>query len=246
MTLSLDCKETPELGMDEMLRMLRDGNEEHLHYLTETLFAFARYLLISSSYNCRYPANLQGIWNGRFEPPWQSQYTININEQMNYWIAEKCNLSECMEPVIEQVKRLAVAGKSTAKELYGCRGFCVHHNTNVWDETDPEGIKRSSPFQIDGNFGVAESICEALVQSHNGYIELLPALPPEWQNGKVEGMILQGAIQADFEWKEGKLSGLTLTALNKDKEIILRYQGSNSRIVLKKKILKCKMRENAL
>ncbi len=144
LTLTKQNEELPATA--EMMAALRAGDETYLLSLQETMFAFARYLIISSSYQCQVPSNLQGLWNGSYEPPWQSQYTININTEMNYWFVEKAGLSECHLPLFALLERMAEKGQKTAKEMYGCRGFVAHHNTNVWAVTDPEGIFAASPF----------------------------------------------------------------------------------------------------
>lgn len=134
-----------EMPADEMLAQVKEGDDGNVPYLMELLFHYARYLMISSSYDCLLPSNLQGIWNGEFVPPWQSEFTININTEMNYWMAEKCGLPECHLPLFAQVKRMVPKGQKTAEMLYGCRGFVAHHNTNIWANTDPEGIFDASP-----------------------------------------------------------------------------------------------------
>lgn len=131
---------------EEQLEEIRNDTVETNDYLVVLLFQFARYLMISSSRNCKLPANLQGIWNGEYVPPWQSEFTININTEMNYWFVEKTQLSECHEPLFRHLERMVERGRETAKKLYGCRGFCAHHNTNLWANTDPEGIMDASPF----------------------------------------------------------------------------------------------------
>ncbi|HEY3402608.1 MAG TPA: glycoside hydrolase family 95 protein [Ohtaekwangia sp.] len=98
-------------------------------------FQFGRYLLISSSQPGGQPANLQGIWNSRMRPPWDSKYTININAEMNYWPAEKTNLPELHEPFLNMVKELSVTGQETARVMYGARGWVAHHNTDIWRAT---------------------------------------------------------------------------------------------------------------
>lgn len=100
--------------------------------LVSMYFQFGRYLLISSSQPGGQPANLQGIWNGSTNPAWDSKYTININTEMNYWPAEKCNLPEMHEPLMKMVKELSQTGQKTAKDMYGARGWVVHHNTDIW------------------------------------------------------------------------------------------------------------------
>ncbi|KAF5025372.1 hypothetical protein F66182_2537 [Fusarium sp. NRRL 66182] len=100
---------------------------------------YGRYLLISSSRDAEkaLPATLQGIWNPSFAPPWGCKFTININLQMNYWPAASCNLLECAVPVLDLLERMAERGKTTAQIMYGCQGWCAHHNTDIWADTDP-------------------------------------------------------------------------------------------------------------
>lgn len=100
-------------------------------------FQYGRYLLISSSQPGGQPANLQGIWNDKMNPPWDSKYTININTEMNYWPAEVTNLTEMHEPLVQMVKELSETGKQTAKEMYGVGGWATHHNTDLWRITGP-------------------------------------------------------------------------------------------------------------
>lgn len=152
--------EIPEFGTDELLKEFGGELKKYLPYLVETLFHYARYLMIASSYDCLLPSNLQGIWNGDYVPAWQSEFTININTEMNYWIAEKSNLSECHLPLFKQLKRMLPRGQKTAKELYGCEGFCAHHNTNLWGNTDPEGIMSASPFWPMGGAWLALHLLE--------------------------------------------------------------------------------------
>ncbi len=100
--------------------------------LVALYFQFGRYLLISSSQPGGQPANLQGIWNDKLSPPWDSKYTININTEMNYWPAEVANLSEMHEPLFSMLKDLAVTGQESAREMYHARGWNAHHNTDLW------------------------------------------------------------------------------------------------------------------
>ncbi len=105
--------------------------------LNALLFQYGRYLLISGSREGGQPLNLQGIWNNRVMPPWNSAYTMNINAEMNYWPTEVTNLSECHQPFFEMVKELAMTGKETAKNMYGNPGWVAHHNTDIWRQTYP-------------------------------------------------------------------------------------------------------------
>ncbi len=100
--------------------------------LVELLFNYGRYLLIASSRPGCEPANLQGIWNDKINAPWSGRYTININTEMNYWPVNTCNLVECAEPLLSMIGDLSEHGRQTAKALYDCRGWCSHHNTDIW------------------------------------------------------------------------------------------------------------------
>jgi alpha-L-fucosidase 2 len=107
--------------------------------LVSLLFQYGRYLLIASSRPHTIPANLQGIWNDMIRPPWSSNYTININTQMNYWPAEVANLAECHTALFDFIKNLSVNGAKTARTNYGCRGWCSHHNADLWCQSAPVG-----------------------------------------------------------------------------------------------------------
>ncbi|GAB3509411.1 glycoside hydrolase family 95 protein [Spirosoma knui] len=132
----LDLGSTPteatKLPTDERLKNFRTANDPKFATL---YYQYGRYLLISSSQPTGQPANLQGIWNNRMRPPWDSKYTININAQMNYWPAEKTNLAELHEPFLRMVKELSEAGQETARVMYGARGWMAHHNTDIWRTT---------------------------------------------------------------------------------------------------------------
>lgn len=133
---------TPSPGSDDVptdrrLETARSGTPDP--GLDALYFNFGRYLLISSSRPGSLPANLQGIWNDLFTPPWESKFTLNINAQMNYWPAETCNLAECHEPFFDLTERLVESGRRTAREMYGCGGFVAHNNTDAWADTAPAG-----------------------------------------------------------------------------------------------------------
>ena len=116
----------------------------------QTYFRFARYLLISGSRPGSLPANLQGIWNDQMLPPWDSKYTININTEMNYWMAERANLSECHLPLFDHLKRMHKNGCRTAEKMYGCRGFVAHHNTDIWGDCAPQDIYLPASYWVMG------------------------------------------------------------------------------------------------
>ena len=130
--LNLGSSTAENLPTDERLKNFSSTNDPQFAAL---YFQFGRYLLISCSQPGGQPANLQGIWNHRLRPAWDSKYTININAEMNYWPAERTNLSELHEPFLQMVKELAVAGEKTARDMYGTRGWMAHHNTDIWRAT---------------------------------------------------------------------------------------------------------------
>ena len=107
----------------------------------ELYFNYGRYLLISSSRPGGTPANLQGIWNKELRAPWSSNFTININTQMNYWPAEVTNLSEMHRPLFDLVKNISVTGAATAREFYNMNGWVAHHNSDIWAASNPVGNK---------------------------------------------------------------------------------------------------------
>ncbi len=119
-----------DVSIEERLRA--NPSPEQDQDLVSLLFQYGRYLLIACSRAGCEPSNLQGIWNDKVSPPWSGRYTININTEMNYWPAQTCNLSECDQPMLDMVCELAKSGKRAASELYGCRGSCSHHNTDLW------------------------------------------------------------------------------------------------------------------
>jgi alpha-L-fucosidase 2 len=105
--------------------------------LVALLFDYGRYLLIASSRPGGLPGTLQGIWNDSMQPPWSSNYTLNINTEMNYWGAHPARLDEATLPLLGFVEALAVSGAETAERLYGCRGWVAHHNSDAWSFTSP-------------------------------------------------------------------------------------------------------------
>ncbi len=135
--LSLGPIEKSGIATDERLKAVKDGTEDP--DLVALYFQFGRYLLMSSSRPGCMPTNLQGIWCEHISAPWNSDYHINVNVQMNYWPAEVCNLSECHEPFFDLIENLRPRGRKTARDVYGCRGFVAHHTTDAWWWTSPIG-----------------------------------------------------------------------------------------------------------
>jgi alpha-L-fucosidase 2 len=127
--------EYEKVSTDELLTPVRRGIEPPV-FLFELYYNYGRYLLISSSRDSE-PANLQGIWNKDIKPPWSSNYTVNINTQMNYWAAGACNLPECLESFKRFVSELAESGKRTAETALNSSGFAAFHNSDLWRKTTP-------------------------------------------------------------------------------------------------------------
>ncbi len=134
--LDLGRTEAANRPTDERIRRFAQSGDPHLVTL---IFQYGRYLLIASSRPGTQPANLQGIWNDKVRPPWSSNWTININTQMNYWPAEPANLAECHAPLFDLIAGLGVTGRKTAETNYGCRGWVAHHNADLWRQSAPPG-----------------------------------------------------------------------------------------------------------
>lgn len=129
--VSLDLGESDVSSLETPVRIKRFHEGKDLALAT-LMFQYGRYLLISSSQPGGQPANLQGIWNKETKAPWDSKYTVNINTEMNYWPAEVTNLSELHQPLFDMLKDLSATGARTARDMYGCKGWVTHHNTDLW------------------------------------------------------------------------------------------------------------------
>jgi alpha-L-fucosidase 2 len=135
-SLELPSSGDPLLDTAERLRAFPGKPDPSLAAL---YFQYGRYLLVASSRPGTQPANLQGIWNEEVRPPWSSNWTANINTEMNYWPAETCNLAECHEPLFDLVEGLSKTGARTAAINYGCKGWVSHHNVDLWRQSAPVG-----------------------------------------------------------------------------------------------------------
>ena len=129
---------------------IRDFNQGQDVTLPALLFQYGRYLLISSSQPGGQPANLQGVWNNSVYAPWDSKYTININTEMNYWPAEVTNLAETHEPLFAMLDDLSRTGAVTARDMYDCRGWVAHHNTDLWRIAGPVDFAASGMWPTGG------------------------------------------------------------------------------------------------
>jgi alpha-L-fucosidase 2 len=120
---------------DKRVQHIKDGGEDIT--LLPIYFQYGRYMLISSSRPGTLAANLQGIWNESVDPPWGSKYTVNINTEMNYWLAERANLSDLHAPLFDLIDSTRTPGALTAQKYYKARGYVVHHNTDIWGDSAP-------------------------------------------------------------------------------------------------------------
>lgn len=136
------------LPTDERLRLFWEDPVDP--ELIALYVQYGRYLLISSSREGTYPANLQGIWNDKMNPPWDSKYTTNANTGMNYWPAELTNLSECHDPLFKMIEECSQTGAIVAREHYGANGWVLHHNTDIWRGTAPINAANHGIWQTGG------------------------------------------------------------------------------------------------
>lgn len=143
---------------DERLKKAAEGPADL--GLSCLLLDYGRYLMIACSRAEGLPATLQGIWNQEFLPPWDSKYTININMEMNYWIAENGNLSECHMPLFRLLQKMQPSGHRAAKEMYHCRGFMAHHNTDSRGDCMPQDTCYSSTYWVMGGAWLSTHIWE--------------------------------------------------------------------------------------
>lgn len=201
--LDLGTTEFSDLPTDERLRAIQKGADDPS--IIPLYFQYGRYLLISSSRPGDLPANLQGLWNDSMNPPWNSDYHLNINLQMNYWPAEVTNLAECALPLFDLLNSLREPGRRTAKVHYGCRGFVVHHITDIWGFTTPgdgaqwglwptgaawlcQHLWEHYAFHPDRKFleyaypimkEAAEFFLDFLVEEKHGWLVTSPSISPE-------------------------------------------------------------------
>ena len=156
--MSLELGASDERNTDEILKT--ESSPEENTALINLVFNYGRYLLISSSRAGTQPANLQGIWNDKVTAPWRSNYTTNINLEMNYWPAETCNLADCAEPLITMVRELSESGRRAAGKLYDARGWCLHHNCDIWRFPYTGGAHAQHAFWPVGGAWVCQHLYE--------------------------------------------------------------------------------------
>lgn len=135
--VALDLEESENSGLATDERLEKHGRGEKDNALYALLFHYGRYLTIAASRKGTQAMNLQGIWNEKLSPPWNCNYTLNINTEMNYWPTLACGLFECYQPLIALTRDLCEAGRKTAVQYYGANGFVSHHATDLWRVTHP-------------------------------------------------------------------------------------------------------------
>ncbi len=200
----LELTELPVDGLTTPERL----NHSAAPALCALLYNFGRYLTIASSRPGTQATNLQGIWNPHIMPPWGCNYTTNINTEMNYWHTETANLAECGEPLFRFIEEVAVKGRSAAGKLYHARGWCMHHNSDLWRYCAPAmGQAQWSFWPVCGGWlcrhlmdhyrysmdraflcksypvikGAAEFFLDFLVTREDGVLETCPSTSPENQ-----------------------------------------------------------------
>ena len=212
-------KEAPaktNLPTDERLEAYTKGSADA--GLEALYFQYGRYLLIASSRTKDAPANLQGIWNKELRPPWSSNYTSNINVQMNYWPAEVTNLSEMHQPLFDLIKNVSVTGANTAREFYHAKGWVVHHNSDIWAMSNPVGdLGKGSPSWANWYMG-GNWLCRHLWEHYlytNDKAFLQKAYP-----------IMKGAALFCLDWLIKDKDGYLVTSPSTSPENVFLYDSA--------------------
>ena len=213
LTLNKEVPAKANLPTDERLEAYTNGSADA--GLEALYFQYGRYLLIASSRTTGAPANLQGIWNKELRPPWSSNYTSNINVQMNYWPAEVTNLSEMHQPLFDLIKNVSVTGANTAKEFYHANGWVVHHNSDIWAMSNPVGdLGKGSPSWANWYMG-GNWLCRHLWEHYlytNDKVFLQKAYP-----------IMKGAALFCLDWLIKDKDGYLVTSPSTSPENVFLY-----------------------
>lgn len=199
MHLNLGASPNEGLPTDKRLEKYQAGEQDP--GLEALYFQYGRYLLMASSRPGTQPANLQGIWNPHMMPPWNSNYTTNINVEMNYWPAEVCNLPECHEPLFDMIKDLSVTGARTAKIHYGSRGWASHHNVDLWRAATPSDGDASWAFWPMSGVWLCRHLWERYAYSHDMDFLRNEAYP-----------LMKGAADFCLDWLVEDPAGRLVTA----------------------------------
>jgi alpha-L-fucosidase 2 len=202
----------PELPTDERVTRFESRRDPALLAL---YFNYGRYLLLASSRAGTQPANLQGIWNADLRPPWSSNWTANINVQMNYWPVETCNLSECHQPLLEMVTDLARNGAETASVNYKAKGWVSHHNVDLWRQSAPVGMGLRMSDPTWANFCMSGPWLCAHFYEHflfTGDVDFLRASYP----------VLRGSAEFCLDWLIERGDGMLTTCPSVSTENVFR------------------------
>ncbi|WP_427874364.1 glycosyl hydrolase family 95 catalytic domain-containing protein [Flavobacterium sp. MMS24-S5] len=222
-SLQLNENETSKSNLPTDVRLEQYAKGEKDAGLEALFFQFGRYLLISSSRTHNAPANLQGIWNNKLRAPWSSNYTTNINLQMNYWPVESGNLSELFFPLDEFIQNVAVTGTETAKSYYHANGWVLHHNSDIWATTNPVGdFGKGDPMWANWYMG-ANWLSRHLWEhyEYTGDIAYLKKVYP----------IMKGAVEFSLDWLQKDKNGYLVTMPSTSPENKYLYDGKKEGIV---------------
>jgi len=216
-SLKLNEKETNKSNLATDERLVQYDKGEKDSGLEALFFQYGRYLLISSSRTHNAPANLQGIWNNKLRAPWSSNYTTNINLQMNYWPVESGSLSELSFPLNEFIHNVSVTGAETAKSFYHANGWVLHHNSDIWATTNPVGdFGKGDPMWANWYMG-ANWLSRHLWEhyQYTGDKEYLKKVYP----------IIKGAAQFSLDWLQEDQNGYMVTMPSTSPENKYYYDG---------------------
>jgi alpha-L-fucosidase 2 len=194
-SIDLGASENTNLPTDERISKFSNAKDNALAAL---YVQFGRYLMLSSSRQGTYPANLQGIWNDKLNPPWDSKYTVNINTEMNYWPVEILNIAECHEALFKMLEEVIPSGEKVAKDQYNARGWVLHHNTDLWRGAAPINASNHGIW-VSGSGWLTHHYWEHFLYSRDTVFLLQKAWP-----------VLKGAARfyADFLVKDPKTGWL--------------------------------------
>ena len=190
---------------------------ERLHQpdpgLDALYFQFGRYLMIAGSRPGGQPLNLQGIWNNKVIPEWACQYTLNINTEMNYWLAEAGNLAECAEPLMRMTRELTVDGARVARQMYRARGWVAHHNTTLWREAQPVDNIAGTSYWPMGGAWLCQNLIDHYYYSRDREFLATQAYP-----------VLKGACEFYLDWLVTDANGHLATPVGTSPENSFLYE----------------------
>jgi alpha-L-fucosidase 2 len=222
-SLQLNQKETNKSNLPTDTRLEQYAKGEKDAGLEALFFQYGRYLLTSSSRTHNTPANLQGIWNNKLRAPWSSNYTTNINLQMNYWPVESGSLSELFFPLDEFIKNVSVTGAETAKSYYHANGWVLHHNSDIWATTNPVGdFGKGDPMWANWYMG-ANWLSRHLWEhyQYTGDVAYLKKVYP----------IIKGAAEFSLDWLQKDKNGYLVTMPSTSPENKYFYDGKKGGVV---------------